>query len=47
MVHLDILQITRLIDETDDAITSNITTVKLSKDFTPTIKYTNKIYYSI
>ncbi len=35
---------TRLIDETDDAITSNITTVKLSKDFTPTIntgtKYT-------
>jgi len=35
---------TRLIDDTDDAITSNITTVKLSKDFTPTIgtptKYT-------
>ena len=35
---------TRLIDETDDAITSNITTVNLSKDFTPTIgtptKYT-------
>jgi len=35
---------TRLIDETDDAITSNITTVKLSKEFTPTLntgtKYT-------
>ena len=35
---------TRLVDETDDAITSNITTVNLSKDFTPTIgtptKYT-------
>ena len=35
---------TRLVDETDDAITSNITTVELSKDFTPTLgtatKYT-------
>ena len=35
---------TSLIDNTDDAITSNITTVELSKDFTPTLntgtKYT-------
>ncbi len=35
---------TSLVDNTDDAITSNITTVELSKDFTPTIgtatKYT-------
>ena len=38
---------TSLIDDTDDAITSNITTVKLSKDFTPTFKYINKIYNSI
>ena len=43
---------TKLVDETDDAITSNITTVTLSKDFTPTLnadtKYTvpfnNKLY---
>ena len=37
-------QFTKLIDDTDPAITSNITTVKLSKDFTPTlntsVKYT-------
>ena len=37
-------QFTKLIDDTDTAITSNITTVKLSKDFTPTlntsVKYT-------
>ena len=35
---------TSLVDNTDDAITSNITTINLSKDFTPTIgtptKYT-------
>ena len=30
-------QFTKLIDNTDNAITSNITTVKLSKDFTPTL----------
>ena len=33
---------TRLIDETDDAITSNITTVNLSKDFTPTLNSSTK-----
>ena len=33
---------TKLVDETDDAITSNITTVKLSKDFTPTIGTSTK-----
>ena len=44
--------ITSLVDNTDDAITSNITTVKLSKNFTPTlnkstkyiIPFTNSIY---
>ena len=44
--------ITRLIDNTDEAITSNITTIKLSKNFTPTlnsetkyiIPFTNAIY---
>ena len=34
--------ITRLIDNTDDAITSNITTVKLGKDFTPTLNAETK-----
>ena len=46
-------QFTKLVDDTDPAITSNITTVKLSKDFTPTlntsVKYTvpfnNALYY--
>ena len=33
---------TTLIDNTDDAITSNITTVKLSKDFIPTIGTSTK-----
>ena len=37
-------QFLKLIDDTDPAITSNVTTVKLSKDFTPTlntsVKYT-------
>ena len=37
-------QFLKLIDDTDAAITSNVTTVKLSKDFTPTlntsVKYT-------
>ena len=37
-------QFIKLIDDTDPAITSNITTIKLSKDFTPTlntsVKYT-------
>ena len=37
-------QFIKLIDDTDTAITSNITTIKLSKDFTPTlntsVKYT-------
>ena len=33
---------TRLIDETDDAITSNITTIELSKDFTPTLNKDTK-----
>jgi len=44
--------ITSLVDNTDDAITSNITTVKLSKNFTPTLNketkytvpFTNAIY---
>ena len=43
---------TKLVDDTDDAITSNITTVTLSKDFTPTldkdtkyiIPFNNKLY---
>ena len=35
-------QFTKLIDNTDDAITSNITTVKLSKDFTPTLLTSTK-----
>jgi len=33
---------TRLVDETDDSITSNITSVELSKDFTPTLGTTTK-----
>ena len=45
-------QFTKLIDDTDPAITSNITTVKLSKDFTPslntsvkyTIPFSNALY---
>ena len=43
---------TKLVDDTDDAITSNITTVTLSKDFTPAldkdtkyiIPFNNKLY---
>ena len=43
---------TKLIDDTDDAITSNITTVTLSKDFAPTLNvdtkyivpFNNKLY---
>ena len=43
---------TKLIDETDEAITSNITTINLSKDFTPnlntptkyTIPFSNALY---
>ena len=38
---------TSLIDNTDDAITSNITTVKLSKDFTPTIKLEQNILFHL
>ena len=46
-------QFLKLIDDTDPAITSNVTTVRLSKDFTPTlntsVKYTipfnNALYY--
>ena len=33
---------TRLIDDTDDAITSNITTIEMSKDFTPTLNTATK-----
>jgi len=33
---------TTLIDETDDAITSNITTINLSKEFTPTLNTATK-----
>ena len=33
---------TTLIDETDDSITSNITTINLSKDFTPTLNTSTK-----
>ena len=35
-------QFTKLIDETDPAITSNITTIKLSKDFTPVLNTSTK-----
>ena len=35
-------QFTKLIDDTDNAITSNITTVKLTKDFTPTLLTSTK-----
>ena len=35
-------QITRLIDDSDNSITSNITTIKLSKDFVPTLNSPTK-----
>ena len=36
--------VSKLIDEPDTAILNNTTTVKLSKDFVPTLEFTTKSY---
>ena len=42
MVHLDILKLLVLVDDTDKSITSNITTVNLSKRVTPNLNVGTK-----